>query len=156
LSDDDLLRPTLSETRPNIALYNSTGFFVSAFFAGPVGAAIYGGANSYRLNRLTKDVPTLLLIVAAAYFVPYVLHEHGWMQPLSTALGGSKSRNYGLFLRALGLATFGMIYLMHRPFFRAAEVAGTDELPGWRPGIAAVLAGMAANYAFLEWLLKHH
>jgi hypothetical protein len=155
LSNEDLLRPTLSGTS-QAALYNSTGFFASAFFGGPIGAAIYGGANSYRLNRLTKDVPTLLLIVAVAYYVPYVLHQHGWLQQLAEVAGGRESRNYGLFLRVLGLGAFAAIYLMHRQFFRAAKISSSTELPGWLPGIAAVLIGLFANSAFARWLLAHH
>jgi hypothetical protein len=155
LSNEDLLRPTLSETS-QVALYNSSGFFFSAFFGGPIGAAIYGGANSHRLNRLTRDVPTLLLIVAAAYYVPYVLHQHGWLQQLAQMAGGRAARNYGLFLRALGLGAYAAIYLMHRHFFRAAKISNSTELPGWVPGIAAVVIGMFANSAFAGWLLAHH
>ena len=156
MSNDDLLRPTLSDTQRVPALYNTTGFFLAAFIGGPLGAAIYGVANSHRLGRLMKDVPILLLIAATAYCVPYVLYQHGWLQQLMTLAGGRETRNYELFLRALGLLSFGAIYLMHRHFFRAAGVAGAKGLPGWVPGIAAVLLGFMANAAFVQWLLKHH
>ena len=59
-------------------------------------------------------------------------------------------------MRALGLASYGTIYLMHRRFFRSARVSGAKAVSGWVPGIAAVVAGYAANAAFLTWLLKHH
>jgi hypothetical protein len=155
LRNEDLLLPTLSDRQSTPALYGSTGFFLSAFFGGPLGAVIYGGCNSHRLQRLQKDAPVLLLIVAAAYLLPYVLYQQGWLQQL-VAMAGGATRNYGIILRALGLLTFGAIYLMHRDFFRASRVGGSAGLPGWRPGIAAVLMGIWANAAFVQWLLKHH
>ena len=85
-----------------------------------------------------------------------MLHQAGWLQRLAASIGGPAVRNYELFMRALGLLAFGAIYLMHRRFFRSAKVSGAREIPGWVPGIAAVAAGIAANAAFVSWLLKHH
>jgi hypothetical protein len=59
-------------------------------------------------------------------------------------------------MRGLGLLVFGAIYLMHRQFFRSARVSGVTEVKGWVPGIAGLVAGIAANAAFVTWLLKHH
>ena len=156
MSNDDLLRPTLSDYERVPGLYNTTGFFLSSFFGGPLGAAIYGGANSHRLGRLLKDLPLLVAIAAAAFLLPLVLHDAGQLEGLAAAFGGRASRNYGLVMRALGLATYGAIYLMHRRFFRSARVSGAKEIPGWIPGIAAIAAGMFANATFVSWLLKHH
>lgn len=156
MSSEDLLRPTLSDYERVPELYNSTGFFLSSFFGGPLGAAIYGAANSHRLGRLSKDLSMLVAVVAAAFMLPYVLHEAGWLQSLAASIGGRVTRNYELLMRALGLATYGAIYLMHRRFFRSARVSGAKEIPGWVPGIAAVAAGFAANATFVSWILKHH
>ena len=156
MSNEDLLRPTLSDHQPVPELYNSTGFYMSSFFGGPLGAAIYGGANSLRLGRLSKDLPSFMILVGVAYLLPYMLHDAGWLQGLAASIGGRISRNYGLFMRVLGLVTCGAIYLMHRQFFRSARVSGAKENPGWVPGLVAFAAGMAANAAFVSWLLKHH
>ena len=156
MSNEDLLRPTLSNHERTPSLYNSTGFFVSSFFGGPLGAAIYGGANSKRLGRLAADLPLLFGVTAVAFTLPYVLYEAGWLQALAATIGGSTTRNYGLIMRALGLATYGAIYVMHRRFFRAARVSGAGEIPGWVPGTVALVAGVAANAAYVSWLLKHH
>ncbi len=156
MSNEDLLRPTLSDYERVPALYNSTGFFLSSFFGGPLGAAIYGGANSHRLGRLSRDASLLAGLVAVAFMLPYVLHEAGLLRDIAAAFGGSVARNYGLVMRALGLVVYGAIYLMHRRFFRSARVSGAKEIPGWVPGIAAVAAGFAANAGFVTWLLEHH
>jgi len=156
LNSDDLLRPTLSEYRQSPALYNSTGMALAAFFGGPLGAGVYGAANTFRLGRLSQDLPLLLALVAAAFLLPYELHRLGVMQPIAGFLDSGPQRSFEILLRALGLGCFGAIYLMHRRFFRAAQVAGAESLQGWIPGIAAVVLGFAANTAFIAWILKHH
>jgi hypothetical protein len=153
---NDLLRPTLSDYRKPPALYQSTGFFLSAFFGGPVGAGVYAGANAWRLRRLARDLPVIVGIVAAAFLALLELHRAGALDALAGWLGGTLGRNLGMFLRAFGIATFGAIYFLHRGFYRAAQVSGMKPLPGWVPGILAVALGLAANEAFDAWILGHH
>ena len=155
MSNEDLLRPTLSEFRKPPSLYNSTGFFLSSFFGGPVGAGVYALATSFRLGRLTADLPAVIALVAAAFLALTELQVAGLLRDLSAFLGGSVSRNMEIFLRAFGMACFAAIYFMHRKFFRAARVTGGSTRPGWVPGIVAVLAGVAANIAFTTWI-EHH
>ena len=156
LSNEDLLRPTLSGYERAPELYNATGFFLSAFFGGPLGAAIYGGANSHRLTRLQKDLPLLVVVVALCFLLPLVLQDAGWLQGLAVSIGGRVERNYGLIMRAFGLVAYGAIYLMHRRFIRSARVSGAKVIPGWVPGIASIVLGYVANATFVSWLLKHH
>jgi hypothetical protein len=156
LSSDDLLRPTLSDYRKPPALYHSTGFFVSAFFGGPMGAGVYAGANAWRLGRLSRDLPVILGIVAAAYLAMLELHRAYALDALADWLGGTLNRNLDLIVRAFGLATFGAIYFLHRRFYRAARVSGLKPLPGWVPGGLAVALGLATNFAFASWFLAHH
>jgi hypothetical protein len=155
LSNEDLLRPTLSDYRKPPSLYNSTGFFLSAFFGGPLGAGLYALANSFRLERLPRDAPVITCIVAAAYLGMIQLHDLGALDQLTDYLGGSRSGSLGIMLRGFGIACFGAIYFLHRGFFRAARVSGMKARQGWLPGIVAVLAGMAANIAFVTWI-QHH
>ncbi len=156
MSNEDLLRPTLSDYRKPPALYHPTGFFVSAFFGGPMGAGVYAGANAWRLGRLSRDLPVILCIVAGAFLVMLELNRVGALDALASWLGGSTTRNLGVFMRALGIASFGAIYLLHRRFYRAARVSGLKPLPGWVPGIAAVVLGVATNSAFAAWFIAHH
>jgi hypothetical protein len=156
LSKDDLLRPTLSDYLRAPELYNSTGFFMSAFFGGPLGAAIYGAANSHRIGRLSKDLSLLGAVVAGAFLLICLFHDIGWLPRLATIIGDSAMRSYELIVRAFGLLAYGAIYLMHRQFFRSARISGAKQIPGWVPGIVAVVAGSVANFAFVSWLLKHH
>ena len=156
MDNDDLLRPTLSEYRQVPAIYSSTGFFLSSFFGGPVGAAFFGLCNSQRLGRLWHDLPVILASASGAFFVIFLLHSGGQMPRVAELIGADDRRALEITLRALALAVFGAIYLLHRKFFRAARVSGTEPLASWVPGIASVLLGFWANTAFINWILAHH
>ena len=121
-----LLRPTLSDFPRVPALYHSTGFFLSAFFGGPVGAGIYALANTARLSRLATDGAVILIVMAAAFFTPLEIARQGGLVPLGELLGANPRQTGELLLRALGLACFGAIYFRQRRFFRAATVAGVS------------------------------
>jgi hypothetical protein len=135
-------------------LYGSTAFFFSSFFAGPMGAGVYGAFNSHRLGRLRQDLPVVLLLVAGSFFLIALANAEGWLAGLAGLLEDRMHRTLQFALRALGLACFGAIYLMHRQYYRAAQVSGAEPLSGWIPGIAASAAGILANIAFIQWLLK--
>lgn len=153
MNREDLLRPTLTGGKDTPALYSSQGFFLSAFFGGPVGAVTYGIANSYRLGRLKEEVFVLLSIGASGLLLFWGLHEAGILAELSDLLGGRERRNLQILMRVVGLLAFGAIYLMHRRFYRAASVSGTEELSGWIPGILSAVVGGLASGAFLRLIL---
>ena len=156
MNNEDLLRPTLSEYSRPPALYHTTGFALSAFFGGPVGAAVYSLANTTRLSRLRQDAPVIVIVTALAVLVPMMMVRFGQFDALAELAGMTTRRTGELLLRGLGLACFGAIYLLHRRYFRAARVSGVKALPSWPVGIAAVLSGWAANAALLVWILKHY
>lgn len=155
MSNDDLLQPTLTGHTRHPALYNSTGFFASSFFGGPVGAGLYGLANSQRLGRLAADLPVIGAITVAAYLLPLGLHRWGVLDALADWLDVSTVRAGSLTARALALLCFGGIYLLHRRFYRAARMSGVESRPGWVPGIVAVVVGLLANLALATRLLHH-
>lgn len=155
MGNDDLLRPTLSDYRKPPSLYNSTGFFLSAFFGGPMGAGVYATANAWRLSRLSRDLPVFVVTVAAAYLLLIESWRLGWTRQLGEFLDMSSGRAQSIVVRALGLACFGAFFFVHRTYFRSAQVSGVTPIAGWKPGIAAVLAGWAANIAMAA-LIEHH
>lgn len=156
MDNEDLLKPTLSDYRQVPALYGSTGFFLSSFFGGPVGAAFFALCNSQRLNRLWQDVPVVIALAAAAFLVIFLLQSGGTLSAIADLIGASSARALEITLRALSLGVFGGIYLMHRKFYRAARVSGVTPRPSWIPGIASVILGFWANTTFINWFLAHH
>jgi hypothetical protein len=156
LADDDLLRPTLSGSGEPPSLYSSTGFFLSSFFGGPVAAGIYGLVNSHRLGRLQRDLLTVLVIVATGCWLLLFVEAQGGLARLGELMGDRPARTAEIAIRAVGLACFGAIYLLHRQHYRAAQITGAESIPGWVPGIGAVVAGIAANVYILGRLTGHH
>jgi hypothetical protein len=156
LSNDDLLRPTLSAYSRPPALYHTTGFALAAFFGGPVGAAVYSLANTGRLARLRQDAPVIVIVTALALLIPVMLVRTGQFDLLADLAGMSPRSAGEVLLRGLGFACFGAIYSLHRRFFRAARVSGVKTLPSWVVGIAALVTGWAANAVLVDWILKHH
>jgi hypothetical protein len=156
LAEDDLLRPTLSGSGKTPELYNSSGFFLASFFAGPVAAGVYGLANSYRLGRLNRDLPVIVPLVAACFWLLLFASRHGGLAGLAGLLDDRPGRAIQIAIRALGLGCFATIYLLHRQHYRAAQVTGAASLPGWGPGIVAVIAGLAANAGMISLLTGHH
>ena len=158
MSNEDLLRPTLSDHERVPGLYNSTGFFMSSFFGGPLGAAVYGGANSHRLGRLQKDLPLLIGLVAVAFMLPYVLQEAGWLQGLAESvrrLDHAQLRTR--HARARDWPPTALSTSCTGDFSDRRRVSGAKEVSRLDPGHRRrTAAGVAANAAFVTWLLKHH
>ena len=156
MGNDDLLRPTLSDYSRPPALYHMTGFALSSFFGGPVGAAIYALFNTAQLSRLKQDGAVIFALCAVAVLATLQLAQGGGLQALADIAGLPQRRTGELLLRGLGLACFGAIYFLHRKFFRAARISGVKPLPSWPLGLASVVCGWLANAAVLMWILKHH
>jgi hypothetical protein len=156
LSREDLLRPTLSTSGDAPALYTTQGFFFASMFGGPLGALIYGAFNTFRLRRLAQDLPLIVAIAAAGYFLMLQLNSFGWLDQVAAFIGSRRARGDGLVLRAIGLLCFAAIYFMHRKYYRAGQVAGRASMPGWVPGIIGVVVGYVANAEFVKYLLAHH
>lgn len=152
MADEDLLRPSLSGADEAPSLYSSTGFFLVAFFAGPAAAGAYGIANSMRLRRWRQDLPLVVAVVAASFWLLLFANRHGGLLAFAELLGDRPARAMQIAVRALGLACFAAIYLMHRRHYRAARVTGVEPVSGWVPGIVAFVIGLLANVALDEFL----
>jgi hypothetical protein len=141
--EEDLLRPTLGgagATRNSI--YSTTTGYLAAFFGGPIAAVVVALVNSQRLGRLSRDWPLAALAIGAqAAFIQWQL-GHG---PSSGDAPDASLQQ--LLQRLLGLAFFGLAYLLHRRYFRNMTVAGIKPPSGWVLGIGAIVGGLAVNLA---------
>ena len=143
---DALLQPTLGDRVKATSIYSVRASFMVAFFGGPFAAVIFGGLNSRRLGRLGKDAWLLILgllgFCAYTAAIGYGLDAFGFeASSSSTELTREQSRTFRMIARVLGLAFFGGIFLLHRPFHKAAELVREDSPSPWGPGIAASLVG---------------
>ena len=158
MSNDDLLRPTLTEYRQAPALYDSTGFVLSAFFGGPVGAALYALANITRLSRLSRTTPVVITYGAVALRAGVCWFAGRPSRGTGRFVGMTTATHLRAPLRALGLGCFGAIYFVHRRFFRSARVSGVrgaaelspvPALPRW-------CSGLGGKCTLCCRILKHH
>lgn len=149
LSRDELLRPSLQGATVAKAPYSVQTMFLTSFFGGPFAALAIIGANAARLQRLPRDLLPLGLALAATAAFLGALHLAGWGTDLRnylTELAGPSAVSY--VARVVGLIIFGMGYALHRAEQRSADFMGLDRPNGWIGGIACILVGTAAAFAF--------
>ncbi len=145
---DSLLRPTLQDGVRAVSIYSvRAGFFV-AFLGGPMAAVIFGALNSQRLGRLGKDAWLYafggIVFTAFAIGIGYLSATGGFGAGSQEAVR-EQTRTLRTVSQALGLAFFGLVFLLHRRFYKAAEMAGQESPSPWIPGVAASVVGGAVS-----------
>lgn len=142
IQDRELLRPSLTAEHSSVSsIYSVRTGFLASFFGGPIGGAIVALLNARRLGRLKADWPVALLALSISAGLSWSLVAHKW-QWLDASLG----RGSGRYLQDLaGLAFYGVVYTLHRTYYRSMELLGLDPPDGLRVGIAAAALGYFAE-----------
>jgi hypothetical protein len=145
IQDSELLRPSLTAEHSSAPIYSVRTGFLASFFGGPIGGAIVALLNARRLGRLKLDWPVALLALGVSVGLSWSLAAHKWQW-----LDGSLKPGSGRYLQDLaGLAFYGVIYALHRPYYRSMALLGLDPPNGLRVGIAAAALGY-----FVEAVLR--
>ncbi len=151
IQDSELLRPSLTADldtpRP---IYSVRTAFLSSFFGGPVAGAIIALLNSHRLRRLKTDWPIAVLAVGSSALLQWTMTRHLW-GPVNAMLGAGSAR-YGYEL--LSLAFSGVVYALHRPYYRSMSLLGLSVPNGTAVGVAAIVCGILTQTG-LFYLLQH-
>jgi hypothetical protein len=140
---DQLLEPSLSDGTRATSIYSARAGFMVAFFGGGLASSIFGALNSRRLGRLGEDAWLyalgMLFFAGAAVAAGYAVAAG-----VDFATLGEDARRQGSALRilsrALGLGFFGLVFLRHRRFYKATELAGEDAPSPWLPGLGCIAA----------------
>jgi hypothetical protein len=141
---EDLLQATLGHSdSPAASIYSALTGYMASFFGGPVAGATVALVNAYRLKRLGTDWPLgLLALVATAGASWWWFHGGArWI----TAYAGTGVQE--ILFRILGLGFFAVAYARHRQYYRNMTYFGLTPPSGWPLGIAAVIGGLAVNFA---------
>ena len=147
IQDRELLRPSLAaDARVPQAIYSAGTGFLSSFFGGPVAGALIALANSQRLRRLHIDWPIALLAPAINVLIRLSVVDHFW-DWLDRLLGKGSVRYVA---DLVGLAFFGLIYALHKPYYRSMSLLGLKAPNGLLPGIIAIAVGIATQYALFR------
>ncbi len=138
---DALLQPSLQQGVGAVSIYSVRAGFMVAFFGGFFAAVLFGALNSQRLGRLRTDA-WLYALGTLAFGAYTIALGHAIASEGATAEWlAENSRGLRIANRAASLAFFGIIFLVHRRFYKAAELAGENSLSPWLPGIAACVVG---------------
>jgi hypothetical protein len=147
IQDRELLRPSLAaDSRVPQAIYSAGTGFLSSFCGGPVAGALIALVNSQRLRRLHIDWPIALLALGINVLIRVSVVDHFW-DWLDRLLGKGSVRYVA---DLVGLAFFGVIYALHKPYYRSMSLLGLKAPNGLLPGIIAIAVGIATQYALLR------
>jgi hypothetical protein len=147
IQDRELLRPSLAaDARVPQAIYSAGTGFLSSFFGGPVAGAVIALVNSQRLRRLHVDWPIALLAPAINVLIRLSVVDHFW-DWLDRLLGKGSVRYVA---ELVGLAFFGVIYALHKPYYRGMSLLGLQAPNGLLPGAIAIAIGIATQYALFR------
>lgn len=144
IQDSELLRPSLTPGRRSpMAIYSAQVGFLASFFGGPIAGAVVALLNSHRLGRLSADWPVApaALALSAGLHWTLALHAWGWLDRL---LGGDSSL---YLLRLAGIAFFGLLFILHRPYYRSMSLLGLKASRGLGAGLAAIASGLVVEAA---------
>lgn len=146
---DELLRPSLDGGAVAKAPYSVRTTFLTAFFGGPLAAIAITAVNSVRLQRWMRDLAPLgaALIVYVAFMLVLVLTDWGvGFRAGLNEIAGPRGASY--FDRLIGLALFGMGYMLHRREQRSSDLMDLTRPNGWIAGLACIALGLVLMVAF--------
>jgi NADH:ubiquinone oxidoreductase subunit 5 (subunit L)/multisubunit Na+/H+ antiporter MnhA subunit len=140
VDNDDLLSPSLEE---NVAqpIYSVGALIAAAFLGGGFAVCLLGVQNARRLRRLRRDLPWLLLAFAVAATAVI-----GALVYFQDAISGAISRDARLLIRGIAFALVGLMYLLHRKPYRAAQLVGIEPASPYLAVAAAVIASVVVSF----------
>jgi hypothetical protein len=143
IQDRELLTPSLTaDARVPQAIYSASTGFLASFLGGPMAGAVIALVNSQRLRRLGTDWPIALLALAIAVLIQLSVVDHFW-DWLDHLLGQGSIR---FVYKLAGMAFFGAIYALHRPYYRSMSLLGLKTPNGILIGILAIAVGLGVQF----------
>lgn len=130
-----------------ISLHSATTGYLAAFFGGPLSGILIALLNSRKLGRLKRDWPLLVIALGAEVTYGYWLVSGG-PEHLEDIVGDFPT---ALPRRLLGAAAFGLVYLMHRTYYRNSNLVGLKTLNGWGVGLVAIGLGLLVHAGVVAW-----
>ena len=146
---EGLLEPSLAGGSGARAIYSLRACFFVAFFGGPFAILLFAGLNSRRLGRLAADAWIYAVgAIVTVVFIAFAFQglDSGTAPAWLSALGEGP-RATRVATRILAMALFGVVFLAHRRFYKAADLSGEDPPSPWLPGIGATLVGALLSIA---------
>jgi cytochrome bd-type quinol oxidase subunit 2 len=132
-----LLQPTLSRDSIVSKPYSVGALIAAAFFGGAFAVLVLGGENSRRQRRLTRDLPWLLLGLAAWLGIALL----PFLDSFSSTIADHRAMAR-LVNRGAGFVLAGVFYCLHRRNYRTMATMGLAPPKPYGPVAAAVISGI--------------
>lgn len=147
---DALLEPSLTTSPEPVQLYSPYALFVTSFFGGAFAGLMLSGLNARAMGRLRQDRIWYVLgaVVSVIWLVGVVLFTK-FETELATSIFGTARFAARLLVRGFGIAMAAALYRLHRPQYKASEIAGADYRGAWKAGIACIVLAMVVQFIVL-------
>ena len=149
---DDLLQPSLSIEKIAAAPPSTQAMFLTSFFGGPIAAVMMIAVASFRLRRLVRDLPLLIVLLGAP------IGAFAWLQTSVAAEGirlwiqsNVGSSGFEFLIRLAGLMCFGIGYWLHAQAHRNSALLGLKAPNGWLVGVPCIVIGFFLLMYILSW-----
>lgn len=140
--DDDLLKPTITETpittdRP----WRVDSLVYPAFFGGPIAVTFLAALNARRLGLGERKVALILASGAAALTAQLLV--------IAFLLQGTSSGAQRFSFTLAGLLVYLVVLWLQRQPFRIFMLRGGEPASLWGPGIAAVIGSVIVQFILI-------
>jgi hypothetical protein len=133
-----------------VRYYSTPAFAVCALFGGPLSAVAFATIQSRAMGRLRRDLPWLMLGVAAILAAATHAAGTGLLREAIADLG---TRHVPALLhvayRILALGFFYAYWRIQRPDRDRLHHAGIQAEPGYAAGVVALLIGLVGGTVLL-------
>ena len=130
--------------------YSVPAFAVSSLFGGPLSAVAFAAIEARALGRLRRDLPWLLLGIAAVLLVSVLAADRGLLDLALRDLGTRALPTWEhVAYRLAAFGYFAAYWWLHRNERRELAAAGVEPVPGYAAGLVALLIGLVSGTLLL-------
>ena len=130
--------------------YSAPAFAVSSLFGGPLSAVAFAAIEARALGRLQRDLPWLLLGIAAVLLVSVLAADRGLLDLALRDLGTRALPTWEhVAYRLAAFGYFAAYWWLHRSERRELAAAGVAPVPGYAAGLVALLVGLVSGTLLL-------
>lgn len=146
---NDLLKPSLADTKSISKSYSVTAHMLVAWFGGPLGAALFSIINLQQMGiakRHTKVCISLFCLSLLFSLLPVLIALEQIPLPEALVLGDIKGTSK-IAIRLFGVLIYALFYICFKKYYIASNQIPSDPPSSWKAGIACALTGGLVTFA---------
>jgi len=142
---ENLLQPSLADTKSISKSYSSTAHFLVSWFGGPLGASLFSIINLRQMGLANKHISacTVLFIVSLiAVAIPFLIIFELIKVPSFLIFDDLKGTGK-IAMRLFGVLTYGLFFLVFKRYYIASNQIDAETPSAWTTGsVCAVIGGL--------------